>query len=251
MDRLFSGPPSDRRRFLDRLTHTFDPAHGSRVAAFEKLMRERHIVLADVRPDPAWLSGLEAQMAEAAIAIAAARRTAVEALRANIESTRDGSGFPWSEIAIAGETEVLLETMPAVKAEDEYRKLLADSRGLDGAAGRTLKGPHRSDFLVSHGPTAMAAAQCSTGEQKALLLGLVLAHACAVNAAWGVAPVLLLDEVAAHLDTARRCGLFAALGELGAQVWMTGTDEALFRPLGPNAGCFHVEAGTVRASARV
>jgi DNA replication and repair protein RecF len=251
MDRIFAGAASDRRRFLDRLTHTFDPSHGTRIAAFEKLMRDRHIVLADSRPDPAWLSGLEAKMAEMAIAIAAARHAAVEALRSHVEAARNADAFPWSDIAVEGEIEALLDTMPAVKAEDEYRKILADSRGSDGAVGRTLKGPHRSDFLVVHGPTAMAAAQCSTGEQKALLIGLVLAHARAVREAWGAAPVLLLDEVTAHLDLARREALYAALAELGAQVWMTGTDEALFQALRTNAEFFHIEAGTVAASARV
>jgi DNA replication and repair protein RecF len=251
MDRLFSGPGSDRRRFLDRLTQTFDPAHGTRVAAFEKLMRDRHIVLADSSPDPMWISGLEIQMAEAAIAIAAARRAAVEALSGHIETTRNADAFPSGEIAIQGEIEALLEAMPAVKAEDEYRRILLDSRASDSAAGRTLRGPHRSDLLVVHGPTGMPAAQCSTGEQKALLIGLVLAHAGAVREAWGAAPVLLLDEVVAHLDEIRRKGLYAVLARLGAQVWMTGTDAALFRASGAGVEFFHVETGTVTVSARV
>jgi DNA replication and repair protein RecF len=250
MDRLFSGPASDRRRFLDRLTQTFDPAHGTRVTAFEKLMRDRHIVLAGASPDPAWISGLETQMAEAAVAVAAARLAAIEALRGHIASTRGASAFPFAEIAIEGEIEALLGTMPAVKAEDEYRRILADSRNSDSAAGRTLRGPHRSDFLVVHEPTGMPAAQCSTGEQKALLIGLILAHAGAVREAWGAAPVLLLDEVAAHLDGLRREGLYAALARLGAQVWMTGTDAVLFGAAGEGSEFFHVEAGTVTVSAR-
>jgi DNA replication and repair protein RecF len=249
MDRLFAGPASDRRRFLDRLTQSFDPAHGTRVAAFEKLMRDRHILLADTRPDPSWISGLEAQMAASAVAIAAARGNAVETLRSHVEASRNGNSFPRSEFAVEGDIEALLERMPAVRAEDEYRRILADMRGSDAAAGRTLSGPHRSDFLVVHGPTAMPAARCSTGEQKVLLIGLVLAHAGAVREAWGRAPVLLLDEVAAHLDRVRREALYSALADLGGQVWMTGTDEALFQTL--RAEFFEVEAGAVTVSARV
>jgi DNA replication and repair protein RecF len=140
--------------------------------------------------------------------------------------------------------------MPAVRAEDEYRRLLADSRFLDRAAGRTLKGTHRSDLIVVHGPKSMPAGQCSTGEQKALLIGLILAQARAVKAVANVAPVLLLDEVAAHLDRQRREGLFAALGALGSQAWMTGTDGHLFEGLAPGAQCFHVDAGTLREMKR-
>jgi DNA replication and repair protein RecF len=250
MDRLFAGPGGDRRRFLDRLVQAFDPSHGTRVAAFEKLMRDRNIVLADTMPDSAWLNGLESQMAEAGTAIAAGRRTAIESLRHRMVLARTASSFPWSTIAVEGEIEAFLETMPAVKAEDEYRRILVDSRPLDRAAGRTLRGPHRSDFLVVHGPTATKAALCSTGQQKALLIGLLLAHASSVKEARGAAPVLLLDEVAAHLDAARREALFATLTRLGSQVWMTGTDETLFRALGSDAEFLHVEAGIVTASAR-
>jgi DNA replication and repair protein RecF len=249
MDRLFAGPASERRRFLDRLAQTFDPAHGSRVLAFEKLMRDRHILLADERRDRAWISGVEAQMAEHAIAIAAGRRTTIEALSSYILKSGPADPFPTANLELAGETEAWLERMPAVNAEDEYRRVLSDSRSLDAAAGRTSKGPHRSDLLVSHGPTGMAAGRCSTGEQKALLIGLVLAHAMAVNEASGISPIVLLDEIAAHLDEARREALFRRLSALGSQVWMTGTDETLFRPL--DAEFLYVEAGRVSASARV
>jgi DNA replication and repair protein RecF len=249
MDRLFAGRASERRRFLDRLVQTFDPAHGSRVLAFEKLMRDRHILLADERRDQAWISGVEDQMAEYAIAIAAGRRTAIEALSGYILKSGPAEPFPSATLELAGETEALLARMPAVNAEDEYRRVLADSRAIDAAAGRTSKGPHRSDLAVTHAPTGMAAARCSTGEQKALLIGLVLAHAAAVKEASGIAPVLLLDEVAAHLDGERRQALFGRLGGLGSQVWMTGTDEGLFRPL--DAEFFNVEAGKMSASARV
>jgi DNA replication and repair protein RecF len=245
MDRLFAGPAGDRRRFLDRLVATFDPEHSSRVTVFEKVMRERNLLLQEPRTDTVWLTSLEAHMAEAAVAIAAARLAAVEALQKHIHESRAASAFPWGEISIDGEIETLVAAMPAVRAEDEYRRLLADSRGADRGAGRALKGTHRSDFIVVHGPKSMPASQCSTGEQKALLIGLILAQARAVKAVANLPPVLLLDEVAAHLDRQRREGLFATLEALGSQAWMTGTDGHLFEGLGLGAQCFHVEAGTL------
>jgi DNA replication and repair protein RecF len=245
MDRLFAGPAGDRRRFMDRLVATFDPEHSSRVAVFEKVMRERNLLLQEPRADQVWLASLEAHMAEASVAIAAARLAAIEALQKHIEDNHADAAFPHSLIAIEGDIERLVSEMPAVRAEDEYRKILADSRGLDRAAGRTTKGTHRSDLVVVHGPKSMLAGSCSTGEQKALLIGLILAQARAVKTVSGAAPVLLLDEVAAHLDKARREGLFAALEALGSQAWMTGTDDHLFAGLGAPAQCFHVEAGKI------
>jgi DNA replication and repair protein RecF len=245
MDRLFAGPASDRRRFLDRLVTANDPEHASRVLVFEKLMRERNLILEERHPDPVWLSGLEAQMAEAAAAIAAARLHAVQALQNHIKSLLKGSVFPASILGLQGDLEDRLKAMPAVQAEDEYRKLLAESRGLDKAAGRTLNGPHRSDLLVVHEPKSMAANLCSTGEQKALLIGLILAQAASVADESGAAPVLLLDEVAAHLDARRRAGLFETLSALGAQSFMTGTDRELFNGLGKTGDFLHVEGGIV------
>lgn len=246
MDRLFAGPASDRRRFLDRLVTAFDPEHGSRILVFEKVMRERNLLLEETRPDAAWLSSLEAHMAEAAVAISAARLLGLEALQAHIDETRGHSSFPWGDVSVEGEIEARIATTPAVRVEDEYRNILRDSRGLDRAAGRTLRGPHRSDLMVVHGPKQMAAGQCSTGEQKALLIGLILAQARAVKATIGTAPVLLLDEVAAHLDRARRLSLLEALAALGSQSWMTGTDAQLFDGMGNNGTVFHVEDGTVK-----
>jgi len=245
MDRLFAGPASDRRRFLDRLVVVFDPEHASRITVFEKVMRERNLLLEDARPDQVWLDSLEAHMAEAGIAIAAARNAAVDTLQRHIAEGRGGSAFPWGVLSIDGETEALVAAKPAVRAEDEYRIILRDSRKLDRAAGRTLRGPHRSDLAVVHGPKSMAAAQCSTGEQKALLIGLILAQARAVKKEVGAPPILLLDEVAAHLDGARRLGLFSALADLGCQAWMTGTDAELFAGLGRDAAVLHVEAGQI------
>ncbi len=245
-DRLFAGPASERRRFLDRLVAAFDPEHGARIIVFEKVMRERNLLLEEQRPDPAWLSSLEAHMAEAAVAISAARLVGLEALQTHISEGREASSFPWADVSVEGEIESLVAAKPAVQVEDEYRKILRDSRGLDRAAGRTLRGPHRSDLDVAHGAKRMPAGQCSTGEQKALLIGLVLAQARAVKALAGVPPILLLDEVAAHLDRARRASLLEALAALGAQSWMTGTDAQLFEAIGGHGVIFHVEDGQVR-----
>jgi DNA replication and repair protein RecF len=245
MDRLFAGPAGDRRRFLDRLVAGFDPDHASRVSGFERVMRERNLLLADVTSDGHWLSSLEASMAEQAVAIGAARNEAVATLTRHIDQSRATTSFPWAQLALSGDIEGLVSAMPAVRAEDEYRRLLADSRKADRQAGRTLSGPHRSDLQVSHGPKAMAAELCSTGEQKALLIGLVLAQAEALREVTGEAPLLLLDEVAAHLDRARRQALYERLRALGGQVWMTGTDREVFDGLGEGSAVLDVAAGRV------
>jgi DNA replication and repair protein RecF len=253
MDRLFAGPASDRRRFLDRLVIAFDPDHGGRVIAFDKLMRDRNRVLGDAVPDQGWLGGLEHGMAEAGVAIAAARAAALDALQGFVRempAARNQSAFPWAGLEIDGDLEAKVRHTPAVQVEDNYRRLLRDSRGPDRAAGRCLRGPHRSDLLVVHGPKAAEARMSSTGEQKALLIGLVLAHARAVRSACGGwAPIMLLDEVAAHLDEERRVGLFEELKELGVQAWMTGTDARLFEPLEGRAEFFRVGDGLAEAAA--
>ncbi len=252
MDRLFSGPPGDRRRFLDGLVAAFDPAHLLRVGQFERAMRERNRLLAELPLDTRWLSAVETQMAESAVALAAARVGALDALAAYVGQTltaRFGGAFPWVAVAVQGGVEDAVRNGPAVKAEDAYRQVLHDGRRLDQAAGRTLAGPHRSEFLVTHGPKNIAAESCSTGEQKALLIGMILAHARAVRDNFqGFAPLLLLDEVAAHLDAERRAGLFAELRELGAQAFMTGTDELLFTAAGPDAALLRIEAGQLSPS---
>ena len=250
MDRLFTGPAADRRRFLDRLVLSFDPDHGTRVQTFEKVMRERNRLLEQASGNSAWLSGLEQQMAEAGVAIAAARGAAVSELAALLARTGKASAsghFPWVEIALNGELERHVSEFPAVEVEEKYRRMLADSRAQDAAAGRTLHGPHRSDLDVVHGPKGIAASYCSTGEQKALLVGIVLAHARVIRAAFeGYAPLLLLDEVSAHLDESRRNGLFDELVELGAQAWMTGTDLSLFSSLGGRAQYLAMDDGSLK-----
>lgn len=252
MDRLFAGPAGDRRRYLDRLTLAFDPLHNSRSLAFEKLMRERNRLLSEGRPDPIWLSGIEEQLAEAAVAVAAARAAALEALQGFIgQMNRADSAltFPRAGLAISGELEDKLGQIPAVQVEDEYRKLLHDSRGRDQQAGRTLSGPHRSDLLVVHSATGVEARLCSTGEQKALLIAITLAHARAVKAAFGGwAPVLLLDEIAAHLDAERRSSLYAEVESLGSQAWMTGTDQSLFEAATGKMKKYNVASGAVAPS---
>lgn len=252
MDRLFSGPASERRRFLDRIVTSTDPAHSSRLSRFEQAMRERNRLLETHAPDAVWLSGLETQMAEHGVAIAAARREAVARLTAQMDSAGDGpeSGdFPWARLEIEGFAEQSLDRYAAVEVEDFYRTMLSDSRRRDAAAGRTLDGPHRSDLIVHHGPKNRDAKLCSTGEQKALLIALILGQTRMISRlAGGLKPVMLLDEIAAHLDARRRQGLFELLRRLGAQAIMTGTDRALFAGLEGKARFYTVTDGTVRPS---
>jgi DNA replication and repair protein RecF len=245
MDRLFAGPASDRRRFFDRLVINFDSHHGARVSAFEKLMRERNFLLQDPRCDYAWLTSVEAQMAEQAVAISASRNEAAAVLARHFAGHADASPFPWGILQLIGEIEDLTAAKPAVQVEAEYAMILKEQRNLDRAQSRTLKGPHRTDFSVLHGPKSQSAELCSTGEQKALLIGLILAQAKAVKERAGAAPVLLLDEVAAHLDVHRRRGLFEALAALGVQAWMTGTDADLFAEAGETSVLYNVENGKI------
>ena len=247
MDGLFTGAPGDRRRFLDRLVLAVDAEHGTRVAALERALRQRNRVLEDgAGADRAWLDAIEREVAELAVAVAAARSDTVARLALLIGERPDpASPFPWAAVAIEGPIEALCASHPALEAEDRYRGMLRDNRARDAAAGRTLIGPQASDLAVRHGPKAIEAALCSTGEQKALLVGLVLAHARLVAAISGLAPIVLLDEIAAHFDATRRLALFEALGDLASQVWMTGADAGVFAPLAGRAQVLRVEPGTV------
>ncbi|HXA69444.1 MAG TPA: DNA replication/repair protein RecF [Stellaceae bacterium] len=238
MDRLFVEGGSARRRFLDRLVYGFDAEHAQRVSAYEQAMRERARLLRDGPMDASWLAALEETMAATGIAIAAARRETVAQLdHASAEAI---GAFPAARLALKGEIEVLLERLPALGAEDEMRARLKELRRQDAEAGVTLLGPHRSDLMVRHAATGMPVAEGSTGEQKALLISIVLAHARLQAALKGRAPLLLLDEVAAHLDPARRGALFGEILRLGAQAWLTGTDAALFEGLRGRAQFFSV-----------
>lgn len=235
MDGLFTGPAGDRRRFLDRLVLAVDPGHGRRVADLEKTLRARNRLL-DEGGAQAFLDAVEAQLAPLAVAVSYARRETVALLQARIRAQDDlGLPFPRAGVALAGDFEAEADGRPASELEDWYRELLAAMRGRDRAAGRTLSGPHRSDLEVRHLAKDMPASLASTGEQKALLIGLVLAHAEVTSVTAGMTPVLLLDEVAAHLDPGRRKALFARLADLGLQVLMTGTDARLFADLPPES----------------
>ena len=245
MDALFTGPAAERRRFVDRLVLAIDPAHGRRALDYEKAMRGRNRLLADNVRDARWFEAIETQMAETGAAIAAARVEIVRLLAAMIERLPGDGPFPQADVALAGRLEEMLPGMAALDAEEAFRQTLARNRDRDRAAGRTLDGPHRSDLVVRHRPKNMAAELCSTGEQKALLTGLVLSHARLVAELSGAAPVLLLDEIAAHLDSVRRAALFAILAELDCQAFMTGTDPELFSSIAATAQFLTVSGGTV------
>jgi DNA replication and repair protein RecF len=246
LDALFRGPAGDRRRFLDRLVLAVDAEHGTRVNALERALRSRNRVLEENPDDRLWLDALEREVAELAIAVAAARRETVERLASLILETRkEESPFPFATMGLEGDLDTLVATLPAVDAEDRYRAILRDNRSRDRAAGRTLVGPQASDLLVRHGPKDIPADTASTGEQKALLIGLVLAHARLVASMSGIAPFVLLDEVAAHLDPRRRAGLYGTLESLGGQVWMTGADPGLFAELQGRADLLQVSAGVI------
>ena len=246
MDQLFNGPASERRRFLDRLVLAVDAEHSSRVSALERALRSRNRLLEEPRPDSHWLDAIEHETAELAVAVAALRAETVGRLQAALASRRDPSSpFPAAEIALDGWMEKLLPHQTAVEVEDRYRAVLKDNRGRDASAGRTLDGPHLTDFCVTYAPKNIPAADASTGEQKALLIGLVLAHAALLTEMSGFAPVLLLDEVVAHLDPVRRSALYAELEKLGAQAWMTGADPAAFAEIEGRAQTFQVSPGRV------
>jgi DNA replication and repair protein RecF len=244
MDQLFSGPASERRRFLDRLALAVDAEHASRVSALERSLRSRNRLLEEPRPDPHWLDAIEHETAELAVAVAALRAETVTRLSAALAARRS-SPFPSAEIALEGWMEKLLPQHSAREIEDRYRTVLHDNRARDAAAGRTLDGPHLTDLVVAYAPKDIPAAEASTGEQKALLIGLVLAHAGLITEMIGFAPVLLLDEVVAHLDPSRRSALYAELEMLGAQVLMTGADPAAFAEIGTRANTFDVSPGLV------
>jgi DNA replication and repair protein RecF len=246
MDGLFGGPAAERRRFLDRLVLAVDGTHNSRVNALERSLRSRNRLLEQPNPDSHWLDAIERETAEMAIAVAAARAETVRRLAAALMRNRNpASPFPWAGIALDGWIENALMEQPATEVEDRYRVVLRNNRARDAAAGRTTDGPQLTDLDVLYGPKGIAADRASTGEQKALLIGLILAHASLVAEMTGYAPLLLLDEVIAHLDPGRRAALFDALAALAAQVWMTGADPAPFADVASRAQVFAVSPGRV------
>lgn len=247
MDRLFLDGAAVRRRFMDRLILGFDPDHGARANRYERAMRERLRLLKDGNRDDRWLGALEAQMAEHGVAIAAAR---LAWAKRTARAVRAGIGpFPAAEIALEG-LETALDGRPAVEVEEGLMAGLRDGREEDARAGMTRLGPHRSDLAVRHLSRDAAAEQCSTGEQKALLIALILADARMQAAERGVTPILLLDEVAAHLDADRRAALYDEIAALGSQAWMTGTEGHLFDMLGERAQHYEVRDSALTPASR-
>jgi DNA replication and repair protein RecF len=245
MDGLFMGAASERRRFFDRLVLAIDSEHSSRVAALERSLRSRNRLLEVRNYDDHWCAAIERETAELAVAVAATRGQTAVKLAATLRARGRASAFPSADIALDGWMENALLGEPATAVEDRYRAILRDSRVRDAAAGRTLDGPHLTDLRVIYAPKDMPARDASTGEQKALLIGLVLAHAALVAETTGIIPLLLLDEVVAHLDPGRRAALFDELTKLGAQVWLTGADPAAFGEIGPSGEIFNVDAGRI------
>ena len=251
-DGLFTGTASDRRRFLDRMVLATDPAHGRRVAEYEKVMRGRNRLLEEGMMNESWLTAQERQLAELGVAIALARRELVDVLTHLIATASDPSSpFPDATLTLDGLLERMFERSGAgfggaADLEEEFRALLARSRPRDRAAGRTTEGPHRTDLKVRHAPKDIEAELCSTGEQKALLVGLILAHARLVGELTTATPILLLDEIAAHLDPSRRAALFDRIDDLAAQAWLTGTDASLFDAMDARAQHLTVADGAVR-----
>ena len=245
MDGLFMGAASERRRFFDRLVLAIDSEHASRVSALERSLRSRNRLLEVRNYDDHWCDAIERETAELAVAVAATRGQTAVKLAAMLRARGQASAFPSAEIALDGWMENALLGEPATAVEDRYRALLRDNRMRDAAAGRTLDGPHLTDLQVIYAPKQMPARDASTGEQKALLIGLILAHAALVAEMTGIVPLLLLDEIVAHLDPGRRAALFEELTRLGAQVWLTGADPAAFGDIGPSGEIFNVEAGRI------
>jgi len=243
MDRVLAEGPSARRKLLDRLVYGFDPAHNGRVHRYEKALRERLRILREGPADAAWLKALEDEMAQTGVAIAAARRHMVQQLRTGIATTT--SAFPRADLELKGLAEEALENQPALLVEDSLREALARTRGDDAQSGTCVCGPHRSDLVVIHRLKQCPADLCSTGEQKALLIALMLAHVRILTSIRQMPPIFLLDDIAAHLDDIRRASLFEELRTLGTQAWLTGTDTEPFASLLPHAQHGVVEFGQV------
>jgi DNA replication and repair protein RecF len=245
MDGLFLGAASERRRFFDRLVLAIDSEHTSRVSALDRSLRSRNRLLEVRNYDDHWCDAIERETAELAVAVAATRGQTALKLAAMLRGRGEASAFPSAQIMLDGWMENALLGESATSVEDRYREILRGSRARDAAAGRTLDGPHLTDLQVIFAPKSMPARDASTGEQKALLIGLVLAHANLVAEMTGITPLLLLDEVVAHLDPVRRTALCDELAKLGAQVWMTGADPAAFSGLAGSGEIFDVEAGRI------
>ena len=247
-DRLFAGPRADRLKFFDRLVYAADPAHAEAAIAYDKTRTRRQRLLDEGRADPAWLDAIEREMAGHGVAMAAARLDALIRLQTAIDDRPDGA-FPRADLGLDGDVEQdLAEGMPVGEVEDRFLEALKSGRARDGAAGRTLtRGPHRTELVAHHRDKQQLAADCSTGEQKALILTLTLAQARVLAANWGVAPLLLFDEACAHLDAQRREGLAQEIIATGSQAWLTGVERVLFEPFGADAQVLRVDQACVEA----
>ncbi len=247
MDRLFLDGSGGRRRFFDKLVFTFDPGHAGRITRYENAMAQRSKLLREGKAEPAWLKSLEGQMAETGVSIAAARLDFLHRMQRACSGAheKEEAFFPRALLSLSGTVEELLARTPAIEVEEMFAYQLAHARVRDAETGGAVTGPHKADLLVRYAAKDMPADQCSTGEQKALLIGIILAHARLMAAERGAPPVLLLDEVAAHLDESRRAALFDLLVDLGAQVWMTGTDQTLFSAAQDRAQFWSVNAGKI------
>ncbi len=247
MDRVFAGPAADRRKFFDRQVLAHFPSHGTAAAAYDKSMRQRNALLEQGRPDPAWIGSVEEAMARAGAAMAIGRAEVMRRMQASIDTRPEGA-FPKADLALDGVFEQMaLSGAGEPEIGEEMARAWRSGRPRDTAAGRTLDGVHRTDLLVVHRAKGLEADKCSTGEQKALLIGLILANARALfGRDFAPNPLLLLDEAAAHLDSDRRAALYDELAALGGQAWLTGTDRALFDAFGDRAQRFAVSDGSVR-----
>ncbi|MBI5265377.1 MAG: AAA family ATPase, partial [Bradyrhizobium sp.] len=245
MDGLFLGPASERRRFFDRLVLAIDNDHSSRVSALERSLRSRNRLLEVRNYDDHWCDAIERETAELAVAVAATRGQTALRLSEMLRGRGEASHFPTAQISLDGWMENALLSESGTAVEDRYRQILRENRPRDAIAGRTTDGPHLTDLKVVYASKQVPARDASTGEQKALLIGLVLAHAALVAEMTGIVPLLLLDEVVAHLDPNRRAALFGELATLGAQVWLTGADPAAFGEIGSAGEIFEVENGRI------
>ncbi len=245
MDRLFQEGAAARRRFLDRLVFGFDPDHAARLAAYEQAVSERLRLLRAGGADPHWLAVLETRMAEDGVAVGKARREVTALLHESCAAGIADPIFARPALAITGSFETAFAAVDAADAIARFQRDLAQSRRIDAESGTTTEGPHRADFMVIHHKKQVPAIHCSTGEQKALLIAIILAHARLQMAVRGMNPVLLLDEVVAHLDEGRRAALFEAISTMRVQAWLTGTDEGFFKPLRAQARFFAIDQGRV------
>jgi len=247
MDKLFLEGSTERRKFLDRLVSAYEPIHSSRISKYEKLVRERIKLLQEsTTPDAIWLDSLEKQMAENAVSIAASRINLVEQLKNHIKSLSEISPlFPEPRLELSNMVEESLINLPAVQVENKLIEMFRANRILDAETKRTNEGAHKLDLKVFYDSKNMPADLCSTGEQKALLISIILGHAIMMQAEKGFVPIILLDEIAAHLDDERRKQLFSVLASLNGQIWLTGTDADIFTELKNNAKFFNTDDGVI------